>query len=99
MPIYYFDVWNDVQGASEDQVGTELSDATQARQEAVHLVGTLIADDARKGCSVESWRVEVTDHAGTALFSLDFVIRPALEGTARHLPFTPIHHRHGVAAR
>lgn len=72
MPRYHFNVHDGVSQIDED--GTELADVATARSEALVLAGEIIRDAGRRADRGEEWRVEVTDHAGLALFIMDFVV-------------------------
>lgn len=51
-----------------------MPDIDTARQEALQLAGTIIADAGRRAELGESWRVEVTDDTGLVLFRMDFAV-------------------------
>ena len=84
MPIYHFHVHTDSEGVSPDRTGTELPDLTSAEREAVHFAGATIAEHAILGRRVGEWGMEVTDHAGSALFRLDFTVQPMVGTVTSH---------------
>ena len=79
MPRYHFNVQDGV--SLPDQDGTELSDLQAARQEAIHLAGRIIADEAHTLALGEDWRLEVTDGSGILLFHLDFSVTASSAAT------------------
>lgn len=99
MPVYHFNIHDDVNGTSPDWAGTELPDAAAAEREAVRFAGETIAHNAVLNRHGGEWHLEVTDHTGAPLFHLDFAIRPASAECASHEPSTSAVHRPGVGAR
>jgi hypothetical protein len=58
-----------------DIVGTEFASLEDAREEAVHLAGTLLREHSKEFWTGESWHMEVHDEADRLLFTLAFTAK------------------------
>ncbi len=71
MPRFFFHVHD---GASvPDTEGTELTDILEAQSEAVRLTGELLREIGRDFWKARSWKLDVADHTGRALFTLSLI--------------------------
>ena len=68
MPRYHFNVLD--RTTYIDEIGTDLASIDDAKREARRYAGNLLADSAMRSSPDREWRVEVTDHQGSALFCL-----------------------------
>lgn len=68
MPLYYFDVQDDV--ILEDETGTECADLAAARSAAIRLSGEMMRDTPEDFAAVANWIVRVRDERGCVVFSL-----------------------------
>ena len=71
MPLYYFHVSNGAEEPDED--GTELADLSEARTQAVRLIGEMLRFDAEPVWDGHGLKVVVSDHARGPLFSVKVV--------------------------
>lgn len=71
MPRYHFNL-DDGLGHVPDKEGQELADEEAARAEAVRSARSMIAADVMEGWLDLGGRIEVTDAAGTKLFTIEF---------------------------
>ena len=68
VPRYHFNVLDGT--AYIDETGVELAGIDDAKREARRYAGIMLADSAKVSTPDREWRVEVTDHQGSALFRL-----------------------------
>jgi hypothetical protein len=72
VPRYHFNV---LDGVSEyDEAGTEMSGIAEAKREARRYAAGMLADSALIHNPDDEWRIEVTDHHGLILFSLEIMM-------------------------
>ena len=68
MPRFHFHISDQI--VRRDEEGTELSDLTAARREAVKLAGAMVSERAEHFWRDDDWKLDVTDDRGLLLFSL-----------------------------
>lgn len=69
VPRFYFHTFGSV--VALDTEGTELPGQTEACLEALRLAGSVLLDDADRLCSGGTWRMDVTNQAGSIVYCLD----------------------------
>lgn len=74
MPRYFFNVHDSC--AAIDEEGTVLPSLAAAREEALFAASTVLRDSGEELWTGCPWRMEVTDHAGSSLFTLHFSFEP-----------------------
>jgi hypothetical protein len=60
-----------------ETLSVEKGDQTEVRIEVAKFVGELLKDHAAKIWEDEDWRVDVTDHTGLILFSMQLMVTDA----------------------
>ena len=73
MPRYFFNV--DDGHSSLDRDGADLPGPYEARVMAIKLAGEILKDDAERIATHETWRIEVIDESGTAVFATQVHLR------------------------
>ena len=68
MPLFHFNIADHIR--EPDTEGTELSSKDEARVQAIVFAGEYLRDNPRSIEDGHDFRIEVTDHAGTALFTV-----------------------------
>ena len=96
MPRYFF---HSEDGLLEhDETGTELADASAAREQAVRFAGALLAERPQAMWEGTRWRLLVTDEQSLILFTIEvstMIGVPPLHPPPRRTTFSPSPERRG----
>ena len=78
MPRFHFNVYDGT--TTLDKVGTDFDTFSEARSEAISVVGRFLQEKFEHIATCDEWRLEIADERGLVLTSLEFhmIESPAL---------------------